>query len=105
MPKSLILLNINALKADFKVLILVDQKLIKKNDVKPINSHPKNRTNKFPPNTKIHILIINKLINKNKRSTCGSYLKYENVYIITQNPIDNIKDTYVIDNLSRSKSK
>jgi hypothetical protein len=68
-PKSLILLNKKALKAAFKVLIFVDQKLIKKNDVSPINSHPKNNTNRLPPITKIHILIINKLINKNKRST------------------------------------
>ena len=92
-PKSLTLLKTNALKAAFNVLTLVDQKLIKKNEVKPINSHPKNNTNKFPPITKIHILIINKFINKNKRSTCGSYLKYENVYITTQKPIDNIRVT------------
>jgi hypothetical protein len=68
-PRSLILLKINALNAALSVLILVDQKLIKKNEVRPISSHPKNKTNKFPPNTSIHILIINKLINKNKRST------------------------------------
>lgn len=74
-PKSLILLNKKALKAAFNVLIFVDQKFIKKNDVNPINSHPKKRTNKLPPNTNIHILIINKFMNKNKRSTWGSYLK------------------------------
>jgi len=68
-PRSLILLKINALKAAFSVLIFVDQKLIKKNDVNPINSHPKNKTNKLPPITKIHMLIINKFINKNNRST------------------------------------
>lgn len=74
-PKSLILLNKNALNAAFNVLIFVDQKLIKKNEVRPINSHPKNKTNRLPPKTSIHILIINKLINKNNRSTWGSYLK------------------------------
>jgi hypothetical protein len=68
-PKSLILLKINALKAALRVLIFVDQKFIKKNDVRPINSQPKNNTNKLPPITNIHILIINKFINKNKRST------------------------------------
>ncbi len=81
------------MKAALSVLILVDQKLIKKNDVKPINSHPKNNTNKLPPITKIHILIINKLINKNKRSTCGSYLKYEKVYNNTFKPIDKTRVT------------
>jgi len=69
---SLILIKINALNAAFKVLIFVDQKFIKKKDVKPISSHPKNKTNKLPPKTKIHILTINRFINKNKRSTCGS---------------------------------
>lgn len=104
-PKSLILLNKNALNAAFKVLILVDQKLIKKNDVNPINSHPKNITNKFPPTTRMHILIINKFINKNNRSTCGSYRKYENVYNKTQTPMDRINATYVIDSLSNKISK
>ncbi len=71
-PRSLTLLKIKALKAALRVLILVDQKLIRKNDVKPISSQPKNKTNRLPPNTKIHILIMNKLINKNNRSTWGS---------------------------------
>jgi SRSO17 transposase len=88
------------LNAAFNVLIFVDQKFIKINDVKPISSQPKNKTNKLPPKTKIHMLIINKFINKKRRSTCGSYRKYENVYAITHKPIDNINETYVIDNLS-----
>ena len=71
-PKSLILLNINALKAAFNVDIFVDQKLIKKNDVKPISSQPRNKTNKLPPTTNIHILIIKRLMNKKSLSTCGS---------------------------------
>jgi hypothetical protein len=104
-PRSLILLKINALNAALSVLIFVDQKLIRKNDVSPISSHPKNKTNKFPPKTSMHILIINKLINKNNLSTCGSYRKYENVYINTAKPMDKISVTYVMDNLSTRISK
>ena len=40
--KSLTLLKENALKADFSVAVLLVQKFIKKKDVKPINSQPKN---------------------------------------------------------------
>jgi len=69
MPKSLNLLNKNALNAAFNVLILVDQKLIKKNEVNPISSQPKNKTKTLPPITSMHILIINKFINNNSRST------------------------------------
>ena len=77
--KSLTLLNENALNAALKVPTLVDQKLIKKKDVKPINSQPKNITIKFPEETNKIMLIINAFKNNNKRSTKGSYLKYENV--------------------------
>lgn len=76
---SLNLLKKNALNADFKVLTLVFQKLIKKKDVNPINSQPKNSIIIFPAITRIIILITNKFKNINKRSTCGSYLKYEKV--------------------------
>lgn len=69
---SLNLLKTNALKAAFNVLIRVDQKLISKNEDKPINSQPKNNTNKLPLETKIIILMTKKLINNNKRSTFGS---------------------------------
>jgi hypothetical protein len=69
------LLKTNALKADFNVDTLVDQKLIKKKDVKPINSQPKNKTKKFPLVTKQIILITKQLINNIRRSTLGSYLK------------------------------
>jgi len=68
-PKSLILLNKNALNAAFKVLIFVDQKFIKIKDVRPISSHPIKSTKILPPKTRMHILIINKLININNRST------------------------------------
>jgi hypothetical protein len=78
---SLNLLKTNALKADFKVDILVDQKLIKKKEVKPINSQPKNNTKKFPLVTKQIILITKQLINNINLSTFGSYLKYEKAYI------------------------
>jgi hypothetical protein len=72
---SLNLLKTKALKADFKVEILVDQKLIKKKDVKPINSQPKNKTKKLPLVTKHIILITKQFINKINLSTLGSYLK------------------------------
>lgn len=66
---SLNRLKKNALKADFKVLILVFQKLIKKKDVNPINSQPKNNITIFPASTRIIILITNKFKNINRRST------------------------------------
>lgn len=72
---SLILLIKNALKAAFTVPILVFQKLIKKNDVNPINSQPKYNTKKLPPETNNIILPTNVLIKSNNLSTFGSYLK------------------------------
>jgi hypothetical protein len=45
---SLILLKTNALNALFKVVTLLVQKLISKNDVIPINSQPNNRVNQEP---------------------------------------------------------
>jgi hypothetical protein len=72
---SLNLLNVKALNADFKVEILVDQKLIKKNEVNPINSQPKNKTKKLPLVTKQIILITKQFINNINLSTFGSYLK------------------------------
>ena len=78
---SLNLLKTKALKAAFKVDILVDQKFIKKNEVKPINSQPKNKTKKLPLVTRHIILITKQFINSINLSTLGSYLKYENAYI------------------------
>lgn len=72
---SLNLLKTNALKAAFKVEILVDQKFIKKKEVKPINSQPKNKTKKFPLVTNIIILITKQFIKSINLSTLGSYLK------------------------------
>ena len=72
---SLNLLKVKALKADFSVEILVFQKLINKNEVKPINSQPKKIIIKLPDVTKIDILITNKFIKIIKRSILGSYLK------------------------------
>lgn len=72
---SLKRLNKKALKAAFKVEIFVVQKLIKKKDVSPISSQPKNKIIKFPAETKTIILITNKFKKINSRSTCGSYLK------------------------------
>lgn len=77
--KSLVLLNEYALNAAFSVPTLVDQKLIKKNEVNPIISQPKNRLIRFPAETKNTMLIINIFKKRTSLSTKGSYLKYENV--------------------------
>jgi hypothetical protein len=47
--KSLVLLKEYALNAALSVPTLADQKLIKKKDVKPIISHPKNKIIKKTP--------------------------------------------------------
>lgn len=98
--KSLNLLNENALNAALKVPTLVDQKFIKKNDVSPINSQPKNITIRLPDDTNNIILIINKFKNNINLSTKGSYLKYENVYIYTNSPIVKVKNEKLIDTIS-----
>jgi phage terminase large subunit len=73
--KSLILLKENALKAAFNVPMRDTQKLISRNDVRPINSHPKNNIIKLLAETNTNMLIINDAKNNKKRSTKGSYLK------------------------------
>ncbi len=73
--KSLVLLNEQALKAALSVPTLEDQKLIKKKEVNPIISHPKNKFIRLPEDTKKTILIINIFKNKTNLSTNGSYLK------------------------------
>ena len=73
--KSLILLKEKALKAAFRVLTLFTQKFIKKKEVNPINSHPKNNINVFPEDTKKSILSIKRHKNNKNLSTKGSYLK------------------------------
>jgi hypothetical protein len=80
-------LKTKALKAAFNVDILVDQKFIKKNEVKPINSQPKKRTNILPLVTRQIILITKQLIKRINLSTFGSYLKYEKLYIYTNTAI------------------
>jgi hypothetical protein len=72
---SLILLNVNALNADLNVPALVDQKLINKNDVKPINSQPNNIINILPASTNKVILQTKELSNIINLSILGSYLK------------------------------
>lgn len=74
---SLNLLKVKALKAAFNVDTLVVQKLISKKEVKPINSHPKNIDIILPELTKKIMLITNIFKKINKRSICGSNLKYE----------------------------
>jgi hypothetical protein len=73
------LLKEKALKADLNVPILTVQKLIKKKEVIPIISQPKNKFTKLAEDTKNIILITNKFKNTNNLSTKGSYLKYEKV--------------------------
>jgi hypothetical protein len=78
MKKSLILLKVNALNADFNVAVFVVQKLIKQKEVNPINSQPRNNMIILPEVTRKIMLITNERINKRNLSTSGSYLKYEN---------------------------
>jgi hypothetical protein len=69
------LLKTYALNPAFSVDILVTQKLIKKKDVKPIISHPKNNIIKLLEVTKKTILITKEFKNNKNLSTNGSYLK------------------------------
>jgi hypothetical protein len=69
------LLKKKALKLDLTVPRLVLQKLIKKNDDRPIDSQPKNKVNKLLANTNITILKINQFINKVNVSSLASYFK------------------------------
>ena len=73
-----------ALNADFKVAVLVVQKLIKQKDVKPISSQPKNNIIILPERTKNNMLITKDKMNSKNLSTKGSYLKYEKAYIKTK---------------------
>jgi hypothetical protein len=66
------LLKENALKAAFKVPTLLTQKLIRKNDVKPMSSQPKNNIIILPEETKKIILIIKEHKNNINLSTKGS---------------------------------
>jgi hypothetical protein len=70
--KSLTLLKENALNAAFKVPTLLTQKLIRKKDVKPISSQPKNSIIILPEDTKNNMLIIKEHKNKINLSTNGS---------------------------------
>lgn len=72
---SLILLKKKALKLDFIVPRRVLQKLIKKNEDKPIDSQPKNKVNKLLAKTRIIILNINQFINNANKSSWASYFK------------------------------
>jgi hypothetical protein len=85
--QSLNLLKENALNADFNVATFVVQKLIKQNDVNPINSQPKKSIIVFPDATKKIILITKNKINNRNLSTKGSYLKYANAYMYTNSEI------------------
>jgi hypothetical protein len=78
MQKSLTLLKVNALNADFNVVVLVVQKLIRQKEVKPISSQPKKSIIVLPDKTKNIILITNDSMNRRNLSTSGSCRKYEN---------------------------
>ena len=66
--QSLILLKVNALNALFKVVILLDQKFIKRNELIPINSKPNIKVTQLPAHN-------NKIIDKTKlfKKKCNSY--------------------------------
>lgn len=72
---SLTLLNVNALKLQPKVVVLNLQKLISKNDVKPISSHPNSIEKKLLLNTKNIIENSNQLISNINSSPLSSNLK------------------------------
>jgi len=72
---SLNLLKEKALKADLRVEERSPQKLIKKNDVRPISSHPKKKTTRFPELTSTTMLAMNAFMREMSRLTWGSYLK------------------------------
>ena len=97
------MLNENALNADFIVAILVVQKLIKQNDVKPINSQPKNNIIVFPDETKKSILITNESKKSKNLSTRGSYLKYEKAKTNTKSAIDVVNSIKLNDIVSIKK--
>lgn len=73
--KSLNLLNVKALKLQLSVVILNFQKLINKNDVRPISSHPRISVKKLLPLTNKIIESINQFINSINSSSRSSYLK------------------------------
>lgn len=95
--KSLNLLKEYALKAALRVLTLVDQKLIRKNEVNPISSQPKNIVIVLAEVTSKFILKIKDTKNKINLSTEGSYLKYEKAYITAKIPIVIVKNTKLIE--------
>jgi hypothetical protein len=72
---SLILLKLNALKLQLNVVILNFQKFINKNDVNPINSHPKISVNILSLITKKIIENINQFISNINSSPLSSYFK------------------------------
>ena len=73
--KSLNLLNEKALNADLNVGLLLVQKLIKRNDVSPINSQPTIKSIILSEITKSIILNENQASNKINLSVFGSFLK------------------------------
>ena len=73
---SLNLLKVKALNADLRVPTLVAQKLISKNEVRPISSQPKSSTSILPDITRVSMLQTKELSIMIRRSTLGSYLKY-----------------------------
>ena len=72
---SLILLNVKAFIAAFKVLRRKVQKFINKKDVKPISSQPKKSSKTLSAVTSNAILIMNQFKSKINRSVWGSFLK------------------------------
>jgi hypothetical protein len=72
---SLTLLKLNALKLQLSVVILNFQKLISKNEVNPISSHPSIIVKKLSPITKKIIENINQFIRSVNSSALSSCFK------------------------------
>lgn len=72
---SLSLFKINALNAALVVPLRVVQKFIKKKEVNPISSQPKNSKKQLSAITKRDIVIINQFKHNINRSQLGSFLK------------------------------
>jgi hypothetical protein len=81
---SLILLKLRAFIALFKVVILLDQKLMSRNEVIPISSHPRNRVTQDPESTRSVMDQPNSFKKTKKFTIFFSNLIYEKAYAKTQ---------------------
>jgi len=89
---SLALLKANAFIAAFNVPRRLVQKFIRKNEVRPINSQPKNSNIQLSDTTKRHIEITNQFKKSKKRSALGSFLKYVREYATAHTPMEVVRN-------------